>query len=148
MEETRFGDLLRRLRLAVDLSQEELADRAGLSVQAISALERGIRRAPYRHTLDALATALDLDQEGRTLLLAAAQRRRPARAEGDADDEVGPRLAIAAPPRPPQPPRPPSPPPPPEAGLIGRGWPSRRCCRTPAGARLLTLTGPGGASPR
>ena len=76
MEETRFGDLLRRLRLAAELSQRELAERAGLSPQAISALERGIRRAPYRHTLDALATALALDPADRLALHAAAQRRR------------------------------------------------------------------------
>ncbi|MGH2587359.1 MAG: helix-turn-helix transcriptional regulator, partial [Dehalococcoidia bacterium] len=34
-----FGVLLRRLRLAAGLSQEELAERARLSVQAVSALE-------------------------------------------------------------------------------------------------------------
>ncbi len=38
-----FGDLLRRLRLAAGLSQEALAERAGLSARGISDLERGAR---------------------------------------------------------------------------------------------------------
>ena len=41
----RLGDLVRRHRTAAALSQEELAERAGLSVRAISDLERGIRQA-------------------------------------------------------------------------------------------------------
>lgn len=39
-----FGERLRRLRVAVGLSQEALAERAGLSVEAIGALETGKRR--------------------------------------------------------------------------------------------------------
>jgi transcriptional regulator with XRE-family HTH domain len=35
-----FRELLRELRLAAGLSREELAERAGLSVKAIAALER------------------------------------------------------------------------------------------------------------
>jgi DNA-binding XRE family transcriptional regulator len=41
-----FGELLKRYRLAVGLSQERLAERAGLSERAVSDLERGLRRAP------------------------------------------------------------------------------------------------------
>jgi transcriptional regulator with XRE-family HTH domain len=37
-----FGALLRRARRAARLSQQALAERAGLSVDAISALERGL----------------------------------------------------------------------------------------------------------
>ena len=55
-----FGDLLRRFRRAAHLSQEELAERARVSVDAISALERGARRAPQRQTLTLLAAALGL----------------------------------------------------------------------------------------
>ena len=55
-----FGELLRRFRRAARLSQEELADRARVSVDAISALERGARRAPQRQTLLLLAAALEL----------------------------------------------------------------------------------------
>ena len=36
-----FGELLRRHRLAAGIAQETLAERARLSVETISALERG-----------------------------------------------------------------------------------------------------------
>jgi len=55
-----FARLLRRLRLRARLTQEELADRSGLSVEAISALERGFRRHPRRATRALLADALGL----------------------------------------------------------------------------------------
>ncbi len=42
-----FGEQLRRYREAAALTQEELAERAGLTVDAISALERGRRQRPY-----------------------------------------------------------------------------------------------------
>ena len=42
-----FGARLRRLREAAGLTQEELAERAGLAAKAISALERGERQYPY-----------------------------------------------------------------------------------------------------
>jgi transcriptional regulator with XRE-family HTH domain len=40
-----FGALLKRHRVAAGLSQESLAERARLSARAISAYERGLRRA-------------------------------------------------------------------------------------------------------
>ena len=49
-----FGSRLRQLREAAGLSQEELAERAGLSSHAVSALERGTRTRPYPHTVRAL----------------------------------------------------------------------------------------------
>jgi transcriptional regulator with XRE-family HTH domain len=52
----RFGDLLRRSRLAAGLTQEELAAQAGLSVRGLSDLERGARLAPRRETVQLLAT--------------------------------------------------------------------------------------------
>ena len=58
-----FGALLRRYRMHAGLTQEALAERAGLSPNAISALERGERRRPYPHTLLALANALRLEPE-------------------------------------------------------------------------------------
>ena len=60
-----FGVLLRRARWAAGLSQEALAERAGLSVDAISALERGLTRAPHAETLDLLANALQVTHEER-----------------------------------------------------------------------------------
>ena len=55
-----FGLLLRRCRRASGLSQEELGERAGVSVRTITDLERGERTRPYRQTVGALATALGL----------------------------------------------------------------------------------------
>ena len=44
-----FGDLLRTHRLKLGLTQEGVAERAGLSVHAIQKLERGTTH-PYRDT--------------------------------------------------------------------------------------------------
>ncbi len=80
-----FGSLLKQLRGAAGLSQQELAERARISVEAISAYERGVRRAPYRDTgtVQLLVEALGLETSQREALLAAAKRgrrRRPAAA--------------------------------------------------------------------
>ena len=84
-----LGSVLRALREDAGLSQEELAERAGLSSHAISALERGTRTRPYPHTLRSLATALDLGEELSAALLAAVPSRTPRHA--DAVVGVGPR---------------------------------------------------------
>ena len=55
-----FGARLRRARAAAGLSQQELAERAGLTVNGISQLERGIRKRPYPHTVRVLADALGM----------------------------------------------------------------------------------------
>jgi transcriptional regulator with XRE-family HTH domain len=49
-----FGALLRRHRVAAGLTQEALAERAGISARAVSDLERGLYRAPHRDTVDRL----------------------------------------------------------------------------------------------
>jgi predicted ATPase/transcriptional regulator with XRE-family HTH domain len=69
---TTFGAVLQRLRRAAGLSQEELAERAGLSARGISDLERGVRHAPRPATLRLLADALDLDETQRARLTASA----------------------------------------------------------------------------
>jgi predicted ATPase/class 3 adenylate cyclase len=79
-----FGALLRRYREAAGLTQEQLAERAGLTVNGISQLERGERRRPYAHTVQALATALDLPEAERAAFLTAA------RAEPRADPQASP----------------------------------------------------------
>ena len=66
-----FGERLRRYREAAGYSQEQLAERAGLSANAIGALERGERKRPYPDTLRRLADALGVDQETRASLSAA-----------------------------------------------------------------------------
>ena len=58
-----FSRLLKHHRLAARLTQEELAERARLSVRAISDLERGIKAVPRRDTVELLARALDLPAE-------------------------------------------------------------------------------------
>ena len=67
---TSFGAYLRGLRRAAGLTQEELASRAGLSPNAVGALERGARRRPYPHTVRSLSNALKLPEEERAALLA------------------------------------------------------------------------------
>ena len=67
-----FGALLRRFRVTAGLSQEALAERAGLSADAIAALERGRRSRPRAFTLGVLAEALALGAEDRALLVSAA----------------------------------------------------------------------------
>ena len=80
-----FGAVLRMFRGAANLTQEELAERAGLSVEAIGALERGDRRSPRPSTLDSLDAALRLRGDQREILIAAA-RGRPYPAEPRNED--------------------------------------------------------------
>jgi tetratricopeptide (TPR) repeat protein/transcriptional regulator with XRE-family HTH domain len=60
-----FGVLLRRYRLASGLSQEELAQRAGLSVRALANMERGRTRRPYKRSVRLLTDALGLAEPHR-----------------------------------------------------------------------------------
>ncbi|MGW6278010.1 ATP-binding protein [Kribbella sp. NPDC055071] len=117
-----FGGLLRQHRREAGLSQEGLAELAGLSVDAIAALERGRRRAPRAHTVRLLADALRLTDPDRSQLTVAARR------ESESS-------------RPPmrQPPAPPN-------QLIGRTTELTAAKRLLGQriTRLLTLTGPGG----
>lgn len=67
----RFGVLLRFWRRAFDLSQEDLAGLAEISVRHISFLENG-RTMPSRHTVSAIASALGLGpRETSTMQMAA-----------------------------------------------------------------------------
>ena len=68
-----FGDLLRQLRNAAGLTQEDLAERAGLSSDTISLLERGEHRRPHRYTMQSLAEALGLSQRNRVRFETAAR---------------------------------------------------------------------------
>lgn len=115
-----FSRLLRHHRLAAELTQEELAERAHLSVRAISDLERGIKAVPRRETVELLAQALDLPVEE---LERAVPRRRGPRDAGTAE-----RLPI-----------PPTP-------LIGRDDDIREIVNLlrRGDVRLVTLIGPAG----
>ena len=74
-----FGDLLARYRRAAGLTQEELAERAGLSTRGVSDLERGLRRRPHPESVRLLARALALPDADRAALLAAARPPSTAR---------------------------------------------------------------------
>ena len=89
-EEGSFGELLRRHRLAVGLTQEELAEQAGLSARGIADLERGARTRPYPATLQRLVQALGLPEAAITALHAAR------RASGSASEKPAPPPALAA----------------------------------------------------
>src|SRR3954468_24017352 len=120
-----FGAQLKVLRDAAGFTQEELATIAGVSVHAVSALERGERRRPHVETVRALAAALDLAGATRDALLGSA--REPV---GDAAVELkGGSLPLAL------------------TALLGRDadvQTLREWLAIPT-ARLITLTGPGGA---
>ncbi len=117
-----FGELLRFHRAAAGLTQDELAERAGLSVRGLRYLERGLRR-PYPDTVHRLADALALSLEERGSLVAVL---RAPTAVGD--DGVG--GGVPAPPSP----------------LIGRERDIERLIGllTEPDVRVVTLTGPGG----
>ncbi len=123
---TSFGELLRQRRLAAGLTQEALAERAGISAKAISDLERDPDRTPRLDTIGLLADALGLGPGERAGLLAAARPQPPDGAERA--------MAIRAPiPRPLTP-------------LIGRAGLTATVVRLlqRGDTQLLILTGPGG----
>ncbi|GAA1223911.1 helix-turn-helix domain-containing protein [Pseudonocardia alaniniphila] len=79
-ESAELGELVRAFRHAAGMTLEDLAERSGVSVRAISDMERGRSRNPQARTVMALADALRLPDDDRKLLLHAARtgRSRPA----------------------------------------------------------------------
>ena len=73
------GAWLRRQREASGLTQEELADRSGLSARAIRSLERDRTRMPHPHTIELIAGSLGLTDPTVRMLIA---RYRAARYVG------------------------------------------------------------------
>ena len=72
-----FAGLLRQLRAAAGLTQEELAEAAGLSPRSVSDLERGINRTARKDTAVLLGGALGLAEPVRALFVAAARGTGP-----------------------------------------------------------------------
>ncbi|MPV35639.1 ATP-binding protein [Georgenia subflava] len=123
-----FADRLRHLREAAGLSQEELAQRARISTDAVSALERGTRTHPYPSTVRSLADALALDPAERARLIASLPTRG-GRSEQQSPPE---RQAVRSPlPRPP-------------TSLLGRDDDLITLAALLTDRPLVTLTGPGG----
>ena len=88
-----FADLLRQLRAEARLTQEELAEAAGLSPRAVSDLERGFHRTAHRDTAVLLAGALGLAGPARELFVAVARGKAPAADVLAAVRDAGPRPA-------------------------------------------------------
>jgi predicted ATPase/DNA-binding XRE family transcriptional regulator len=110
--------LLKRHRAAAGLTQEELAERAGVSARTISDTERGLRTTVYRDTAERLAAALGLEAETRSEFQGIARGSGPFGAPGGV---------------PAQPTR-----------LIGREVELAAVLDALGSARLVTLIGPGG----
>jgi predicted ATPase/transcriptional regulator with XRE-family HTH domain len=119
-----FGELLRSYRDSVNLTQEDLAGRTGLTPQAISLLERGERRRPHRYTVQKLSEALALTGQDLARFEAAARRSSMRSTTQSSSYDL---------------PRPLTP-------LIGREHEGTMVARVllRKDVRLLTLTGPGG----
>jgi len=120
-----FGTRLRALRESAGFTQEELATIAGLSVHAVSALERGERRRPQVDTVRALSSALDLPADAREALLGSA---RPPTRYTAVDELTDVSLPLAL------------------TSLVGRDADiaKLRSWLADSTARLITLVGPGG----
>ena len=73
MTDRYFGDLLRQHRERAGLSQEELATAAGLSVRAVSDMERGRTSRPHGRSVRLLAEALKLPAAAQQSLIRAAR---------------------------------------------------------------------------
>jgi transcriptional regulator with XRE-family HTH domain len=73
-----FAGLLRQLRTEAGLTQEELAEAAGVSPRSVSDLERGINRTARKYTALLLGDALGLAESVRTSFVAAARGLAPA----------------------------------------------------------------------
>ena len=72
-----FAGLLRRLRAEAGLTQEELAQAAGVGGRTVSDLERGVALTARRETARLLADALHLQGAARASFEAAARGRSP-----------------------------------------------------------------------
>src|SRR5262249_55661578 len=73
LPQTSFGALLKQYRRARHLTQEALAEQAGLSTKAIKSLERGVRQRPHPDTVGRVAQALSLSAEEQVHLEMAAR---------------------------------------------------------------------------
>ena len=118
-----LGPVLKQLRVSAGLTQEELAERSGISARTVSDVERGLRINVYPDTARRLAAALGLQEEAR--------HRFEAIARGRAITPLQPESSAL---------------PIPPTTLLGRADDLDAVIAALANpsVRLLTLTGPGG----
>jgi predicted ATPase/DNA-binding XRE family transcriptional regulator len=121
-----FGDLLRRYRGDAGLTQEALAERAGMSLAAVGKLERGTRQRPYPATIAILAKALSLSPHDRLELERAARRSANRKSSPAHETETAIHLPINF------------------STFIGRKADLEKMCEMLATHRLVTLVGAGG----
>ena len=134
-----FAARLRRLRLDAGLTQEALAERAGLGVRTVQALEEA-ESWPLRATAQRLAQALGLADDAAAAFVAAGRpparpRRRP---------PAGPGAGLPGPPGPPRRTGPPHNLPLQLTSFVGREQELGEVAGLLAAHRLVTLTGVGG----
>jgi transcriptional regulator with XRE-family HTH domain len=91
-----FALALRKLRAEARLTQEELAEAAGLSPRSVSDLERGIATTPRRDTVRLLADALQLTGPTRAGFEAVA-RGRPVPADARPAAPISAAVQVARP---------------------------------------------------
>ncbi|MEA5366317.1 tetratricopeptide repeat protein [Amycolatopsis sp., V23-08] len=121
-----LSEMVAGLRSSRGLSQEQLAERSGISVRAIGEIERGATRRPHRETLRALAGALNLTPDEQEAFARSARTAPPPDTRGRRS--VRPAL------------------PAPVTSIVGRADDLAavlRLVRNPA-VRLVTITGTGG----
>jgi predicted ATPase/transcriptional regulator with XRE-family HTH domain len=125
-----LGALIRRYRLRATLSQEQLAERSGVSVRTISDLERGQRPSAHAETIRLIADALSLPETDRSRLVLASRPDLISPLLRDPLDQLRPSTGLPSPP----------------TELIGRDRDVSAVLEILAtgNARLLTLVGPGG----
>jgi predicted ATPase/DNA-binding XRE family transcriptional regulator len=126
-EPSGFGELLRQYRTAARLTQEELAEQAGLSVRGVQDLERGLRRSPHPETTRRLVDALGLGDAERAELLGVVARAGLSSLRDSA--LAGPPTITL---------------PLPLTSFVGRAADLSEIQRLLSTTRLLTLTGAGG----
>ena len=98
--QARLGEWLRQQRVAAGLTQEDLAERSGVSVRAIADLERGRTRRPYPSSVRALVRALGLPDTAGTDLIAryrAVGGAAAGRADHGPAQETGPGAGVTVP---------------------------------------------------
>lgn len=123
LAENGLARTLRSLRLRAGLTQEELAERSGISARTISDVERGLRSKVYPSTVRRLASALNLGEEERL-------RAFELLHENAGGPRVEPARGLPVAPLP----------------ILGRSHELRLISEAITGStyRLVTLTGPGG----